>query len=72
MEPRSGHALAPSVRDFVPAGHLAHFIRDLVAQEFDLSFSGGYAEEKGYPPYHPTMMTALLLYSYCLLICRQD
>ena len=66
MEPRSGHAFAPSVRDFVPAGHLAHFIRDLVAQELDLSvILGGYAEEKGYPPYHPTMMTALLLYSYC-------
>ena len=66
MEPRSGHALASSVRDFVPAGHVAHFIRDLVAQEPDLSvILGGYAEEKGYPPYHPTMMTALLLYSYC-------
>ncbi|MHB8410111.1 MAG: IS1182 family transposase [Acidiferrobacterales bacterium] len=58
--------LPPSVRDFVPEGHLAHFIRDLVAQELDLSvILGGYTEEKGYPPYHPTMMTALLLYSYC-------
>ena len=50
MEPRLGHAFAPSARDFVPAGHLAHFIRDLVAQELDLSvIFGGYAEEKGYP-----------------------
>jgi transposase len=24
-----------------------------------------YTEERGYPPYHPTMMTVLLLYAYC-------
>jgi transposase len=24
-----------------------------------------YKEERGYPPYHPVMMTALLLYAYC-------
>ena len=61
-----GMLLPPSVRDFVPAGHLAHFIRDLVSQELDLSaILEVYTEAKGYPPYHPTMMTALLLYSYC-------
>ena len=61
-----GMLLPPSVRDFVPEGHLAHFIRDLVSQELDLSaILETYTEEKGYPPYHPTMMTALLLYSYC-------
>jgi hypothetical protein len=54
--------LPPSVRDFVPEGHLAHFIRDLVSQELDLSaILGAYTDKKGYPPYHPTMMTALLL-----------
>ncbi len=58
--------LPPSVRDFVPEGHLAHFIRDPVSQELDLSaILNVYAEEKGYPPYHPVMMTALLLYGYC-------
>ncbi len=25
---------------------------------------GGYGEERGYPPYHPGMMVALLLYAY--------
>ncbi|EQD77243.1 transposase IS4 family protein, partial [mine drainage metagenome] len=44
----------------------AHFIRDLVSQELDLSaILEVYTEAKGYPPYHPAMMTALLLYSYC-------
>jgi transposase len=58
--------LPPSVQELVPAGHLAHFVRDLVRDSLDLSaILGDYAEERGYPPYHPVMMTALLLYSYC-------
>ena len=58
--------LPPSVRELVPAGHLAHFIRDLVRDTLDLStILDEYAEERGYPPYHPAMMVALLLYSYC-------
>jgi transposase len=55
----------PSVLDFVPANHLAHFIRDLVREELDLSpILKKYSEERGYPPYHPALMTALLLYAY--------
>jgi transposase len=58
--------LPPSVHELVPAGHLAHFIRDLVRDQLDLSaILDEYAEERGYPPYHPVMMTALLLYAYC-------
>lgn len=57
--------LPPSVRDLVPADDPAHFIRDLVREELDLSaILDTYDEERGYPPYHPTMMTALLLYGY--------
>lgn len=58
--------LPPSVPELVPAGHLAHLIRDLVRDDLDLSaILDTYAEERGYPPYHPVMMTALILYSYC-------
>jgi transposase len=58
--------LPPSVLDFVPPEHLAHFVRDTVAEELDLSaIVESYEEERGYPPYHPVMMTALLLYAYC-------
>ena len=54
--------LPPSVRDLEPEGHFAHFIWDLVSQELDLSATlGAYTEEKGYPPYHPTMMTLSLM-----------
>jgi transposase len=57
--------LPPSVADFVPAGHPAHLIRDLVSEELDLSaIMVAYTEMKGYPPYHPAMMVALLLYAY--------
>jgi transposase len=57
--------LPPSVMEFVPEGHVAHFVRNLVRDELDLSaILAAYAEERGYPPYHPVMMTALLLYGY--------
>lgn len=55
----------PSVRDLVPAEHMAHFVRELVRQDLDLSaILDTYSEERGHPPYHPAMMTALLLYGY--------
>jgi len=59
--------LPPSVMDFVPADHMAHFIRATVREQLDLSeiLAPYEKEERGYPPYHPVMMTALLLYAYC-------
>jgi transposase len=60
-----GWLLAPSVHEFVPAGHLAHFVRDTVREALDLSaIYGTYEEDRGQPPYHPGMMVALLLYGY--------
>ena len=57
--------LPPSVHDFVPAGHVAHFVRDLVREDLDLSaIVESYGEARGYPPYDPWMMTSLLLYGY--------
>lgn len=60
-----GWLLPPSIHEFVPAGHLAHFVRETVREGLDLSaIMGAYTEERGYPPYHPGMMVALLLYGY--------
>jgi transposase len=58
--------LPPSVHDFVPAGHPAHLVRDLVREELDLTAIVAVyeREERGQPPYHPAMMVALLLYAY--------
>jgi len=57
--------LPPSVRELVPAGDPAHLIRDIVRNELDVGeILEAYKEERGFPAYHPTMMTALLLYAY--------
>jgi transposase len=54
-----------SVEDFVPPEHVAHFVRDLVCEQLDLSaIFASYGELRGYPPFDPRMMTALLLYGY--------
>ncbi len=59
--------LPPSVGDFVKPKHLALFVRELVQRELDLSsIERAYSKDpRGNPPYHPGMMTALLLYAYC-------
>jgi len=55
----------PSVKELVPPGHLAHFVRDTVREALDLSaILETYTERRGQPPYHPALMVALLLYSY--------
>lgn len=57
--------LPRSVHEFVPPGHLAHFVRDTVREALDLSaIVGVYKGEQGQPPYHPGMLVALLLYGY--------
>jgi transposase len=65
--PRQSYLLPPSPQDWLPEGHLAYFVLDLVGQ-LDLSRIYGYyeREERGFPPHHPQMMMALLLYGYCV------
>ncbi|MEO7271574.1 MAG: IS1182 family transposase [Vicinamibacterales bacterium] len=65
--PEQDLLLPPSLRDWLPEGHLAFFVSDLIDQ-LDLSgITAGYEEEaRGYPPYHPVMMTKLLVYAYCV------
>jgi transposase len=57
--------LPPSINDFVPDGHVAHFVRDTVCTGLDLSLIyRSYKRDRGQPPFHPAMMVALLLYAY--------
>ncbi len=58
--------LPPTVGDFVAKDHLARFVLNLVRDDIDLAaVTGTYGSERGQPPFDPTMMTVLLLYSYC-------
>ena len=64
-QPKQTWLLPPEITEFIPEGHAAHFIRDLVTEELDLeAILATYSEERGFPPFHPAMMVALLLYAY--------
>jgi transposase len=65
--PEQDLLLPPSLRDWLPEGHLAFFVSDLIDQ-LDLSaITAVYEdEERGYPPYHPVMLTKVLVYAYCV------
>src|SRR5437763_3373948 len=58
--------LPACVQDYVGKDHLARFVVALVRESLDLGrIVASYASSLGQPPFDPTMMTALLLYSYC-------
>jgi transposase len=61
------YLLPPSLREWLPEGHLAYFISDVVGT-LDLTpiFQAyEHEDDRGQPPYHPAMMVTLLLYAYC-------
>ena len=58
--------LPAKVGDFVGEDHLARFVLNLVREDVELTaITGTYGSERGQPPFDPTMVTTLLLYSYC-------
>jgi len=60
--------LPPSLQDWLPEGHLARFIAELVVG-LDLSKIYGFygrRDGRGKAAYHPVMMVRLLLYGYCV------
>jgi transposase len=65
--PEQDLLLPPSLREWLPENHLAYFVSDLIDQ---LDLSGITAvyedEDRGYPPYHPVMLTKVLVYAYCV------
>ncbi len=56
-----------NIQNWLPKGHLAAFISDVV-DELDLIqiFTYYEDEERGAPPYDPRMMTKVLFYAYCI------
>ena len=56
--------LPPSLREWLPQDHVVYFVGDLV-DALDLEpILSTYDEDRGFPPYHPVMMTKLIIYGY--------
>lgn len=65
--PEQDFLMPPSLREWLPEGHLAYFVSEMVDQ-LDLSAIHAVYEKdsrRGQPPYDPRMMTKLLIYGYC-------
>ena len=57
--------LPPDLSEWLPAGHLARLINELVDNVLELSpIYASYRERRGAPPYDPRVLLKLLLYGY--------
>src|ERR671930_947257 len=68
---RGGHdqpfLLPPDLRDWLPQGHLAWFVLDVVDQLDLASFYLAHCDDAhGHPAYDPKTLLGVLLYGYCL------
>ena len=65
--PRQPLIFPPSPTDWLPQGHLAYFILEVVEKLSLEAMDRSYQEKdhRGTHPFHPRMMTSLLLYGYC-------
>jgi transposase len=58
--------LPPSLRDWLPSGHLAHFVADTIdSLDPEPILSWYRLRPQGNLPHHPAMMLKVLVYSYC-------
>jgi transposase len=65
FDPHQVLLLPPSLDDWLPEGHLARFVAELVDEVLDLSpILADYTEKRGYPPYDPRLMVRLLICGY--------
>ena len=65
--PEQDLLLPPSLREWLPDDHLVYFVSDVVDQLNLSAIESVYEEDdRGQPPYHPRMMTKILLYGYCV------
>jgi transposase len=66
-EPDQLLLLPPNLREWLPEGHVANFVSDVI-DEMDLSeIEAWYADPKrGNVPYNPRMMAKVLVYGYCI------
>ena len=66
-EPDQLLLMPPSLKEWLSEDHLVYFISDIVEGMKIGAIEEVYErEERGYPPYHPRMMTKVLFYAYCV------
>ncbi|HZD68371.1 MAG TPA: transposase [Actinomycetes bacterium] len=59
--------LPPDLRDWLPAGHLAWFVLDVVDQlDLEPFYRAHRDDGHGHPAYDPKLLLGVLLYGYCL------
>jgi transposase len=59
--------LPPDLRDWLPDGHLAWFVLDVVDQLDLAPFYQAHRDDgHGHPAYDPKALLGVLLYAYCL------
>lgn len=64
-EPDQTHLLSQTPREWLPEGHLALFLLDVVSQLELRPILSRYHRGRGPAGYHPRMLLTLLLYGYC-------
>lgn len=64
-DPHGMFLLPPSIDEWLPEGHTARFVSELVEEVLDLAaILAGYTEASGAPPFDPRLMLKLLIYGY--------
>jgi hypothetical protein len=64
---------SPDLREWLPAGHLAWFILDVVDQlDLDPFYRAHRDDGHGHPAYHPKTLLGVLPYAYCLACAPRD
>jgi transposase len=65
--PEQSLLLPASLREWLPDDHLSYFVSGVVDPLNLSAIESVYEEEdRGQPPYHPRMMTKILVYGYCV------
>jgi len=65
LDRKTPFLLPPSIEDWLPEGHLARFVVEIVEQ-LDLSSLTEPYTGRGSQPHHPAMLVALLFYGYAV------
>ncbi len=63
VDRETGYLFPPSVQEWLPEGHLARFVVDIVDRVDVSELTGGYGGG-GKAPHHPGMLLGLLFYGY--------